>query len=103
MTTESSLREAIERRRPVALSYEGGAARLVHPHAIYRTSTGKTCLEGFQLDGPTSSGSTLPGWRPFNLARISSVDVLDGTFDVEPDFDPAGPKYGHGLLAVVRP
>jgi hypothetical protein len=95
------LLDAVRAHHVVELLYQGRggvAARIVQPHAVYRTSTGKLCLEGVQVGGATRSGS-LPGWREFELMKVADVRVLDATFEPAPDYDPAAPKYRHGLLA----
>jgi hypothetical protein len=79
-------------------SRDGVQPRLVHPHAVYRTSNGKLCMEGVQVAGPTRSGM-LPGWRELELMRVADVRVLDTEFQIAPDYDPTSPKYRHGLLA----
>jgi hypothetical protein len=100
---EQLILEAIRGRTPLALCYEGdaGAARTVHPHVLYRTSTGKVCADSYQIDGPTSSGGSLPDWRPFDLAKITHAELLDGEFSIAPGLDVASPKYANGLLAHV--
>lgn len=73
-------------------------ARIVHPHAVYRTSTGKLCLDGVQISGETRS-EHLPGWREFELMKVTEVRVLDATFSPAPDYNLTSPRYQHGLLA----
>jgi hypothetical protein len=90
--------EAVRAHRVVELHYRGQGARVVHPHAVYRTSTGALRVDGVQVSGVTSSGS-LPGWRDFELMKISGVQVLDAEFELAPDYDRTAPKYQHGLLA----
>ena len=90
--------EAVRAHRVVELCYRGHDARTVHPHAVYRTSAGGLRLDGVQVSGATSSGS-LPGWRDFELMKISDVEVLDAVFEPAADFDPAASKYRHGLIA----
>lgn len=83
------------------LLYRGNAGmhlRVVHPHAVFRTSSGKLCMEGVQISGETRSGP-LPGWREFELMRVADVRVLDATFVPARDYDATAPKYRHGLLA----
>ncbi len=102
MSVEDTIRTAISERQPVALCYDGGDRRTVHPHALYRTATGKTCLDGYQVEGPTSSGGTLPAWRPFNLAKVTDAELLTGGFDTAPGFDLAGKKYEQGSPLLIR-
>jgi len=93
--------DAVRAHRAVELTYRSrGAvgARVVHPHVVYRTSTGKLCMDGVQVGGTTTSGP-LPGWRDFQLMRIVELHVLDAEFAIDPGYDAASPKYRHGLLA----
>lgn len=91
------LLDAVRDRRSVELIYGGGDARIVHPHAVYRTERGGLCLDAVQVAGPTNG--TLPAWRQFTLMRIVDVRVLDGHFAVSDDYDRKSPKYATGLLA----
>jgi WYL domain-containing protein len=90
--------EAVRDHRAVELRYRGQGVRIVHPHAVYRTSAGALRVEGVQVGGASSSGA-LPGWRDFELMQISHVRVLDAEFDPAPDYDRAAPRYRHGLIA----
>lgn len=103
MTVEDVIRKAISEKRAIALSYDDDdrSARTVHPHVLYRTTTGKICLDGYQTDGPSSSGQPLPDWRIFNTARILSVDMLDRGFDLAPGLNLSSSRYSNGILAHV--
>lgn len=103
MQLEELIRHAISERRPVSLRYEDApeGLRTVHPHVLYRTSTGKICVDSYQVDGPSSSGGPIPDWRPFNLSRILSLELVDGRFDIAPGMNLAASKYANGLLAYV--
>jgi hypothetical protein len=103
MDVEQIIRDAIEERTPVSLYYEtdDSAPRTVHPHVLYRTSKGKICVDSYQVDGPTSSGGPLPDWRPFDLAKITQIEALDGEFETAPGLNLGSPKYANGLLAHV--
>jgi hypothetical protein len=90
--------EAVRAHRVVELWYGEGGARVVHPHAVYRTSAGGLRVDGVQVGGTSRSGS-LPGWRDFELMKIAEVQVLDAEFDPAPDYDRAAPKYRHGIIA----
>jgi hypothetical protein len=90
--------DAVREHRVVELVYRGRGSRIVHPHAVYRTSTGKLCLDGLQVSGESSSGR-LPGWREFELMKVAEVRVLDARFEPAPDYNPTSTRYEHGLLA----
>jgi hypothetical protein len=90
--------EAVRAHRVVEIRYRG--PRVVHPHAVYRTSSGALRLEAVQVSGVTSSGD-LPGWREFDLMKIADVRVLDAEFDPDPDFKRDAERYRHGVLAIA--
>ena len=90
--------EAIRAHRAVELVYGDGGARIVHPHALYRTTAGGLCIDGVQVGGQSDSGR-LPAWKQFHLMRINQVRILEDRFVPAPDFDPRSPKYQGGLMA----
>jgi WYL domain-containing protein len=90
--------EAVRAHRVVELRYGGPEARVVHPHAVYRSASGGLFLDGVQVSGATRSGA-LPGWREFALMRIVDVRVLETEFEPAADFNRASERYRHGLLA----
>lgn len=97
----ADLLSAVRAHRAVELQYRSRGSvrtRIVHPHAGYRTSTGKLCMEGVQVGGDTRSGP-LPGWREFELMRVVDLRLLETEFELDPDYEPSSPKYRHGLLA----
>jgi hypothetical protein len=100
MSTEDVVREAIAARRTLFLVYRGGGTRVVHPHALYRTTGGRVFLDGYQVAGESSSGE-LPGWREFDLAQTTDAEALGGGFEIAPGFDPGAVKYRRGVLAIV--
>jgi hypothetical protein len=92
------VRDAIAQRRPLFLAYRGGPTRVVHPHVLYRSAAGTICLDAYQVAGASSSGD-LPGWREFELEYATDVEPIGDRFELAPGFDPAAPKYRHGVLA----
>ena len=92
--------DAVRGHRVVELRYGGHEARVVHPHAVYRSAAGGLFLDGLQVSGASRSGS-LPGWREFALMRIVDVRVLDACFEPDPEFNRGSHRYAHGLLACV--
>jgi predicted DNA-binding transcriptional regulator YafY len=92
---------AVHDRHVVELVYDGdGTPRLVEPHVVYRSSTGKVMLDAFQLAGPTHSGA-VPGWRQFELDRIARVTIVETPFMPAPDYQPDSDRYGYGVIAQV--
>jgi hypothetical protein len=82
------------------MRYEGDRGpRMIHPHLLYRTSTGKECVDSYQVSGFTVDGGRLPDWRPFNVQKIVAFELLDETFDLAPGYKPSSPKYRNGVIA----
>jgi hypothetical protein len=76
------LLEALHRRRAVHLRY-GGAWRVVHPHAMGPTRTGKRAILCWQTAGGGRSG-VAEGWRLFDLSRIEAAEMLGAAFQPRP-------------------
>ena len=78
------LAEAVRGRRALQIRY-GGAWRVVHPHALGRTGTGRLGLLTWQTAGlargPDDPGE---GWRMFDVARIEDAQLLRATFTPRP-------------------
>jgi hypothetical protein len=92
--------DAVRSHRVVELCYGGPDARVVHPHAVYRSASGSLFVDALQVSGATRSGS-LPGWREFALMRIVELHVLDACFEPDPEFNRGSERYQHGLLACA--
>ena len=78
------LAEAVRARRVLQIRY-GGAWRVVHPHALGRTSTGRLGLLTWQTAG-VARGPDAPGegWRLFDVTRIEDAQMLRATFTPRP-------------------
>ena len=76
-TIDEQLRFAVTNKRLVKLSY-GGSLRAVEPHD-YGVQKGAVRLLGYQQQsfGPKKSE---PGWRLFDVAKITDLAVLETTF-----------------------
>lgn len=101
MSVEKILRSAIADRIPLALHYEGGGMRTVHPQVLFRTSDRKICVDVYQVAGSTTSGRALPSWRQLDLLKIDRASLLDGAYEPAPGLNLAADKYRHGILAHV--
>ncbi len=78
------LAEAVRARRALQIRY-GGAWRVVHPHALGRTGTGRLGLLTWQTAGVARGpGNAGEGWRLFDVARIEDAQVLRATFTPRP-------------------
>lgn len=92
------LAQAIDRRREVRILYGPDlSVRLVLPHALGVSRSGKPALLAWQQGGGAKETET--GWRQFNLEKIAAVDVSKSTFrEPGPGYDPKNP----GLFGVVK-
>ncbi|WP_338664955.1 hypothetical protein VQH23_07220 [Pararoseomonas sp. SCSIO 73927] len=92
------LSRAVRERRALELRY-GGAWRVVHPHAIGRTGTGRIGLLTWQTAGlargPDDPGE---GWRLFDVSRIEGSRALRAHFAPRPR---GGPHWTPGIDAPV--
>jgi hypothetical protein len=104
VTIEAIVQAAILERRALLFTYEGDAAsapeRVGHAHALFLGPTRETLVDVFQIAGFTSSGP-LPAWRSFNVEKIVSARRLDSSYEPAPGWDPDGPKYAGGIVAMV--
>jgi hypothetical protein len=92
---------AIQWRLVVELRYDVDAARIVHPHVLFRAASGEEHLDTYQVGGFTHHGA-LPGWRLFTMSRIVSFRALEAVFDIAPGYNPGSSKYSGGVIASVR-
>lgn len=74
--THQRILSAIHEKRLLGFSFDG-KARVAEPHD-YGIQNGKVRLLAFQVGG-VSSG-TLPGWRWFEIARMSLPELLPQAF-----------------------
>jgi hypothetical protein len=102
VSIEATIEGAIRARRVLRFAYagDGGPARVGHPHAIFLGPGGETMVDVFQVAGFTATG-TLPAWRSFDVAKIASAEHLADTYELAPGWDPDGPKYAGGIVAMV--
>jgi len=88
------LSSAITSRRRIAIRYKNQThIRILEPHILYRTRSGRCVVESYQVRGYSSGGRVPPFWRPFQLRKINSVDVLDEMFE---------PRMGEGFEAIRK-
>jgi len=86
------LSAAIRDRRAVEIRY-GGAWRVVHPHAVGRTGTGRIGLLTWQTAGlARGPGRAGEAWRMFDVARIEDARALHATFVPRPRLKPEWTK-----------
>jgi hypothetical protein len=88
------LSAAITSRRRIAIRYKNQAQiRVVEPHVLYRSRSGRGIVESYQVRGHSSGGRVPPFWRPFQIKKIASVDVLEEVFE---------PRISEGFEAIRK-
>ena len=88
------LNAAITSKRRLAIRYKNQTQiRVVEPHILYLTKSGRRVVECYQVRGHSSGGRVPPFWRPFQLRKIASIDVLDEVFEA---------RTGDGFEAIRK-
>ena len=100
MNVREQIIDAINLRRKVELNYKGEGDRLVCPHALYISSTGKTLVDAYQLAGYSNHSEQIPGWRPFDITKITDIKVLDETFEIAPGYNPLSERYSNAIAMI---
>lgn len=83
---EQEIKQAILNKVLIQFSYSGHP-RLIEPHVL-GISGGVLQVLGYQVGGTSSSGG-IPGWRRFDLPKISGLHVTTDTFSGKRPF-PSG-------------
>jgi hypothetical protein len=73
--------------------------RIIHPYGICRTKHNKIVIVCWQAEGP-SLGESLYGYRNLRLENCQSVELLEKTFRVQPDFNPEDPLYREWVFHI---
>ena len=80
----SQICDAIRNMKLIEFYYNGGN-RIIEPHCHGVTTAGNQGLRAYQVEGFSESGKM--GWKMFDLANASNIQVLDETF--------SGPRDGY--------
>lgn len=99
-----TLTYAIAARRRVAIHYKNQShMRVVEPHVLYRTRSGRSVVECYQVRGYSSGGRVPPFWRPFQIKKITGVDVLDEIFEprIDEGFESIRKLISGEILGVI--
>lgn len=70
--------EAIENRKLMEFNYDGNF-RIVEPHTVGISKTGKEMLSAYQIDGNSNRGE-VPCWGQFSISKIENLNVLSDKF-----------------------
>jgi hypothetical protein len=96
---QKQISEAIQSKCKIELNYKGEGLRIVCPHAMYLSTSGKTYVASYQVSGYSSHSIKSPYWRPFDIANITELKMLNETFNTVPGYDALSRKY---LNAIVK-
>jgi len=92
--------EAIKSKRKVEINYKGEGYRIVCPHAIYISTTGKTLVDAYQLSGYSTQFEKIPDWRQFDIEKITVFKDLDDTFNVAHGYNSLSDKYSNAIAKI---
>ncbi len=84
---------SMDDRRQIRIVREEGDVHVLQPHAILRKSDGSELLQAYQVEGD-HEGRSEQGWRHFDLASISHVELLTDKFLPRRDFRPVSGEQG---------
>ncbi len=91
---------AIRSQRKIQINYKNEGVRLICPHACYVSSTGKTLVDSYQIAGHSNHSEKIPGWRPFDISKITSLQVLEDTFPEAPGYNRLSDRYSNALAKI---
>lgn len=100
MIVKNKIIEAIKSKRKVELNYKGEGYRIVCPHAIYISTTGKTLIDAYQLSGYSTHFEKIPDWRQFDIEKITVANNLDDTFNIAHGYNPLSDKYFNAIARI---
>jgi len=92
--------KAIRSKCKVTLNYKWEGMRIVCPHVIYRSSTGKILVDTYQVSGYSNHPADIPGWRPFDISKITELNILNETFDLADGYNPLSERYTNSIAKI---
>jgi len=93
--------EAIRLRKKLRLNYKGEGYRIVCPHILYFSDVGNKLLDAYQISGYSKHQNEIPGWKPFYLAEITDLDMLEDTFEIAPGYNPSNRSRYLTIVAKI--
>jgi hypothetical protein len=64
------------------------------------STTEKILIDCYQLEGYSSHPEQIPGWRPFDISKITELEVLSETFDIAPGYNPLSDRYSNSISSI---
>ncbi|MBA2864933.1 WYL domain-containing protein [Methanococcus maripaludis] len=80
----NTLKTAIKSKKTVTFQYEG-LPRVVEPHMIAITDTGKWILKAFQTW--TFESRNRPDWKFYSIPNIKDLIMMNKSFESKLDFE----------------
>jgi len=103
---EQIITQAIKSKREVRFTYDkpgdfAKGLREGYPHALYYTkTTGKTKVDVYQTGGDTTNRTTIPGWKPFDVEYIRTIDIIDETFTIQQGYNSNSARYINSIVKL---
>ena len=98
---QNQIIEAIRSKCKVELNYKGAGLRVVCPHAVYISPSGNIRVDSYQVSGYSSHSREFPHWRPFDIAKITGLRILNETFSPVPGYEPLSHKYSNAICQNI--
>jgi predicted DNA-binding transcriptional regulator YafY len=101
MNTIDILTEAIKEKKVVEFNYKWEGIRKWNPHAIYKHgNTENIILDLYQVSWYSSTYEKIPWWREFSIENISSVNILNETFNVNDWYNTNSDRYKNSIIKI---
>jgi hypothetical protein len=97
---QNQIIEAIQSKCKVELNYKGAGFRIVCPHAVFISPSGNIRVDSYQVSGYSGHSQEFPHWRPFDIAKITELKILDETFSPVPGYEPLSHKYSNAIVKI---
>jgi len=88
MYSENEIRNSIKSRQKLEINYDNEGARIVAPHILFIDSTNDKLIDAYQDCGFSKHPESIPGWRTFNILKITQLKTLGETFNIADGYNP---------------
>jgi hypothetical protein len=97
---QNQIIEAIRSKCKVELNYKGAGLRIVCPHAVYISPGGNIRVDSYQVSGYSNHFQESPHWRPFDIAKITELRILNEPFTTVPGYNSLSHKYSNAIFKL---
>ena len=101
MDFQNQITNAIRSKNQLKLNYEGEGYRIVCPHILYFSSVGNKLLDTYQLSGYSKHPGEIPGWRPFEVSKITELTILNDNFEMAPGYNSSNRDKYRTIIAKI--